>query len=158
LVQKQHHVPLSYPDISSFALWETSKQEKGALNNVADMPPSPVVAESGCKLFGISLTDSPSVPNGNKHNLVQSGESDEDPNKGEQSQAMEPEMPRSDATSDQLERLDQNTVESRSHSMRSCTKVTNILHRLTKLCTKQKTVAIVGLPANIPHNIKYMAT
>ena len=136
LVQNQHHNPLPYPNLSAFGLWETCKQEKGPVSIATDVPPSPVVAESGCKIFGISLTDSASVVKGNKHNNtnnVQSGESDEDQNKGEQSQAMEPEMPRSDATSDQFERLDQSTVESRIHSTRSCTKVMAILLSFTML-------------------------
>ncbi|MCO5608168.1 hypothetical protein L7F22_062374 [Adiantum nelumboides] len=55
----QHHHAVSYSNFSPFPLWETHKQEVAA-------PPTPVVAESGCKLFGISLTDIPASAKANK--------------------------------------------------------------------------------------------
>eukprot|EP00250_Pteridium_aquilinum_P011823 c20330_g1_i1 orf=342-2801(+) len=128
--QHQHSHPLSYhyPNFSSFPMWETSKHETPAVS----VPPTPVVAESGCKLFGISLTGIPPVAKMSKPNNLGAPECEEVSPKAEVAclqpnvQATEPDVSKhikSDASSEQ-ERLDQNTLESRtSHSTRSRTKV-----------------------------------
>nr|ARR29290.1 auxin response factor 2 [Cyrtomium guizhouense] len=125
--QLQHHHPLSYPPFSSFPMWETPKQESPA----ASMPP-PVVAESGCKLFGISLTDIPPGAKSNKANNLPGPDCEEVPPKCDVA-CFQPNVQstehdalthiKSDASSEQ-ERLDQNTLETRTcHSTRSRTKV-----------------------------------
>ncbi|KAI5066013.1 hypothetical protein GOP47_0018637 [Adiantum capillus-veneris] len=123
LSQQQH--PLAYPNFSPFPLWETHKQEIAA-------PPTPVVAESGCKLFGISLTDISASAKAIKPNKLAAPDC-EDATKGDVvhaqlnmqggSETDAQKHIKSDASSEQ-DRADHNALDSRTiHSTRSRIKV-----------------------------------
>ena len=67
--QQQQQQSLNMHSNSSFALWEASSQhEKVASIPVPPMTPTPVI-ESGCKIFGVSLTDTLGCPKPSKHIL-----------------------------------------------------------------------------------------
>lgn len=120
--QPQHHHPPSYLNYSPYPSWESQKQEVPA-------PPTPVVAESGCKLFGILLTDIPPNAKANKPNTL-TGLDCEDAKKGDVamnaqggSEADLLKHIKSDASSEQ-ERVEHSAMDSRTNtSTRSCIKV-----------------------------------
>eukprot|EP00250_Pteridium_aquilinum_P019125 c24307_g1_i3 orf=1325-3658(-) len=128
------HLPSLYPNTSPFPLWGSPKQDMSSNTSPAmSTPPTPLpaVSESGFKLFGISLTEMPSVKR-SKHEDLSSVSSEDDTLRGEvtlqqpHAQVGETEFPtpvKSEAISDQ-EKLDLNVSEGRStHSARSCIKV-----------------------------------
>lgn len=122
--------PTSYMAAPTFSAWERPKQERD------DTMSTVTIVENSCKLFGISLTESaPPVSGARTAKMASAPAAEEDDTNSEAVLSQQPYIHvrdaegskpgKSDAASEQ-EWLDQSVsreVDSRSHSVRSCTKV-----------------------------------